>query len=377
MALSIAALAEAHTGRLHQHASHLRISAAPHKVGATVLGVESSSLGVTNTAGRYLVASFPNLKQVAYVHLPDNVWRPLVIGNVSAPGAVATDSANSRLFVADPPNKAVWWYRLARGPDGLLRVEGEAGAAAQNFVATWMAANGAGDLFFVGRRDGAVRDSIYRQSALKISAGSKMDPVEVYSQSNSGSPTPLVWVPSGLAVDAFHVYWGNQESGTEHGSVVQGPRREGGSVAQDTQLVSLSKAFDEVRGVTVSGTHVFWVAPDGVYGMRKGMSSASVGQLTATLAGGEGTWMPKSILFDGDNTLYLADQGSGTLYQLPAQSLETHNLTKFVDAPNIDSIALIEFFSQYGGSSSASCSTSGISRALLAAMAVLAAIVTF
>jgi len=372
-----AAVHGAAVGRLHQHSQHLRVGGNPHQIGATVSGMQPDIKPVSmSTSARYLIASFPKLKQVAYVHLPDNVWRPLVVGNVSEPGAVAADSANGRLFVADPPNKVIWWYYLMKGPTGLLETVGERSVAVANVTATWMSANGVGDLYFIGRKSDSAsgHDAVFRQSALTLRTGSPEDPTEIFSRSNSGNPQSLVWAPSGLAVDAFHVYWGNEENGTSHGSIVQAPRHDSGSAAQDTQLKTLNSDFNQVRGMTVTGTHVFWVAPDGVHGMRKGMSNAPEGLIAKAPAGSSGSWMPKSIAFDGEASLYFTESDSGVLYQLPAQNLNTHDLTKFVDAPNVDSLTVAEFFTAHPGMSGAARGVLGTGSALLAASAMLAAL---
>lgn len=367
-----------HVGRLHQHSQHLRVAEPPRQIGATVSGMQPDIKPMSmSTSARYLIASFPKLKQVAYVHLPDNVWRPLVIGNVSAPGAVAADSANGRLFVADPPNQVIWWYYLMKGPTGLLETTGERNVAVANVTASWMSANGVGDLYFIGRKSGddSGHDAVYRQASRTIRTGKPEDPTEIFSRSNSGNPQSLVWAPAGLAVDAFHLYWGNEENGTTHGSIVQAPRHDSGSAAQDTQLKTLNSDFNQVRGMTVTGTHVFWVAPDGVHGMRKGMSDAPQGLIATAPAGSSGSWMPKSIAFDGEASLYLTEKNSGVLYQLPAQNLNTHDLTKFVDAPNVDALTVVEFFQAHPGESAAAHGMLGTSSALLvAASAMLAAL---
>ncbi|CAK0909315.1 unnamed protein product [Prorocentrum cordatum] len=369
--LAASPVAAASAGRLSMQPQRLRV-ADPPKIGATVSGVQQDySPASTSTSARYLVASFPKLKQVAYVHLPDNVWRPLVIGNVSEPGAVATDSTNRRLFVADPPNQVIWWYHLTKGPAGLLETTGERAVAVANCTASWMSANGVGDLYFIGRKTGADRESVFRQTAGHIGVGGTVDPTEIFSRSNSGSPNAMAWAPAGLAVDAFHVYWGNEANGTVHGSIVQAPRHDSGTVAQDSELKTLNSDFSEVRGMTVTGTHVFWVAPDGVHGMRKGMSDAPQGMVAAAPGGGDGAWMPKSIAFDGDASLYFTEQDAGVLYQIPAQNLNTHELTKFVDAPNVDSLSVLELF-QARGTSGATRGASRTGAALLVACAALA-----
>ncbi|CAL1152434.1 unnamed protein product, partial [Cladocopium goreaui] len=228
-------------------------------------------------AGRkYLITSFPQLKQVAYTILPDNVWRPLVLGEVSSPTAIAVDPLSSRLFVADPPKKIIWWYQLGLTNAGFLQTTGKQRAAVEGFSAHWLAVNGAGDLYFSGHpasKNGSLADSIWRIDNEQIVNGDTFNPTEIYTRANTGQPDPKVWELSGLAVDSFYIFWGNQAGGTKHGSVSKGTRANIGLQSQDMFVTTLDDALEEVRGLTTSGTEIFWLAREGVYGQIKTTSS--------------------------------------------------------------------------------------------------------
>jgi hypothetical protein len=243
--------------------------------------------------------------------------------------------------------------------NGLLQT-GNRRAAVEGYNASWLAVNSQGDLYFTGRRVSSYstnhNNSVFRQDVANIVAGYSSNPTEVYSRANSGNPNARVWVPSGLAVDSFNIYWGNQDEGTTHGSLVKGPRQNlGSAVSSAGQIMELSTQMDEVRGVANTGTHLFWNTPDGVYGMTKTTASTVTNPnqgLIATSPPGGGevngrTWSPMSIAYDGDSSVYISDQGLGRLYTMPAASLAPSNMSMFVDAPGIARVAIADFHSAF------------------------------
>jgi len=320
---------------------------------------------------KFLLASFPSLRQVAYTHLPDNVWRPLVLGEVKEPTGIAVDMQSARLFVSDPPNQVIWWYQLGLSSTGLLQTVGSRKAAVEGVIAPWLTVNGIGDLYFTGRMASATNgyNSVFRQDAVNIMRGKSQAPLEIYTRSNTGSPSPKAWAPSGIAVDSLYVYWGNNEKGSAHGAVVKGSRVNVGLLSQDRQIKALSTSVDEVQGMVATGTHVFYLSPDGVHGVLKTaaqpVDSVGVG-LVARSPAGEDAWSPMDITWDGDNTLYFTDARSGVVYTLPALNILEHNVTKYVDAPGARDLAVVGF----GGGSSLLHGSAAVRRAGPGACAV-------
>ena len=190
----------------------------------------------------------------AYTILPDNVWRPLVLGDVSSPTAIAVDPLSSRLFVADPPKNIIWWYQLGLTNQGFLQTTGKQRAAVEGFSAHWLAVNGAGDLYFSGHPAPknasvpSVPDAIWRLDNEQIVTGDTFNPTEIYTRANTGQPDPKVWQLSGLAVDSFYIFWGNQADGTKHGSVSKGTRANIGLQSQD-MLLSNKLASQQIMHV--------------------------------------------------------------------------------------------------------------------------------
>eukprot|EP00933_Yihiella_yeosuensis_P050004 TRINITY_DN4776_c3_g1_i1.p1 TRINITY_DN4776_c3_g1~~TRINITY_DN4776_c3_g1_i1.p1 ORF type:complete len:383 (+),score=48.88 TRINITY_DN4776_c3_g1_i1:205-1353(+) len=310
-------------------------------------------------AGRkFLIGSFPSLRQVAYTVLPDNVWRPLVLGVVASPTAIAVDSQNQRLYVSDPPNAVIWSYKLHFRRDGLLQTVGQRRAAVENYTAHWLAVNGVGDLYFNGHHTQAGQpaqpDSVWRQDSIKIATGDSFTPVEVYSRSNTGMPYPKAWKLSGLAVDSFHIYWGNQGDGTKHGAVCKGTRMNIGLSGKEQYVKNVNSGLSEVRGIATTGTELFWLSQTGVYGMSKGSAQEVMDPNTGRVAGRptKAPWSPMSLAWDGGNLLYFTDVLGGAVYTLPSQNTKVQNMTQFSTAPNIQHIAILLTKTLEGRSSS-------------------------
>eukprot|EP00971_Amphidinium_carterae_P054433 1072275-Amphidinium_carterae.1 len=177
--------------------------------GQLASAVQAQAAGETTiNTGKFLIASFPDLKQVAYCALPDTVWRPLVIGDVVSPRALAVDSGHSRLFVSDQSASRVYYYDLyKRDGSGLLFTTGVQKVALWGYDVYWMTTNGDGDLYFTGKQIVAPPessyDSVFRVDYENLQGGASTA-TEIYTKSNSGAPTPAVWMPGGIAVDSFY-----------------------------------------------------------------------------------------------------------------------------------------------------------------------------
>lgn len=295
---------------------------------------------------KYLISSFPTMKTVAYTHLPDTIWRPLFIGTVANPQGVVADPLNARLFVSDPDLKRIFWYQLLIESDGLLKTDGRQHVAVDGVTANWLSVDGLGDLYFTGQMiveaPASSYRSIYRMDADKIASGNALNPVEVYSRSNSGYPNPRTWMPSGIGVDSFNIYWGNQEQGTKYGSVCLGTRQNIG-VTDAMEINVVNQAMNEVRGVALAGQSVFYLGPKGVYGAAKGISGAATTDPNIGFIqggpNGDG-WDPTSIAFDGENTMYWTEAKAGIIYQLPAADTNPKPINKYIDAPLVYGVTI-------------------------------------
>lgn len=330
----------------------------PPDVNEFRIAVNSNTFGDGPSGGesgskKYLISSFPSIKTVAYTHLPDTVWRPLYIGTVANPMSVVADPTNARLFVGDPTLQKIFWYRLIIEDNGFLKTDGQQHVAVDGVTPYWMTVNGVGDLYFTGQMVMAAPASsfraVYRMDGSKIDVGDALNPVKVYGRDDTGFPVPRVWMPSGIAVDSFDIYWGNQEHGIQNGAVCSGTRKNIG-VTGVLDINVHSQANNEVRGMAIAGTNIFYVTPNAIYGMDKSTSGEpetdplkGVIQSSAVPDG----WNPVSIAFDGEGTMYWTEARAGIVYQFPAQDTNPHPMHKYSDAPQVYGLTI---FSQAGAS---------------------------
>jgi hypothetical protein len=131
---------------------------------------------------------------------------------------------------------------------------------------------------------------------------------------------PNVSAPSGVFVENDDLYWTNKISGNFAGTVVRGHRHPV-SVPSDNGPTP----FNSTRLSTASGSG---------YGVAKGMGtvvfartspqSPDIGYVTALREGSDvmtdlATDMrsPRQIIFDGDETMYVADEGLGNVWSFP------------------------------------------------------------
>jgi hypothetical protein len=293
---------------------------------------------------KYLLATFPDIQTVGYTHLPDTVWRPLYIGEVGKPVSVAVDAVHQRMFVSDQALNKIFVYGLIIEEDGLLKTDGFQRVAVNEMNASWMAVNGVGDLYFSGlanaKPPASSQWAVYRMDEHKIATGDVTDPIQIYTRSNSGYPSPAVWMPSGVAVDSFNVYWANSEEGTNNGALCSGTRQNVG-VTSGLELNVYSKALPEVRGIAVTGQSVFYLAPNAVYGLEKSswtdiITDPEFGKIQEAPAFADA----QSITFDGENTLYWTDAKTGVIYSVPASDTNHHPLVKYVDAPQVHGVTV-------------------------------------
>jgi len=349
---------------------------------------DTVSTDVINAGRKFLIASFPDLRQVAFTILPDNVWYPLVTGDVLTPMALAVDAQNMLLFVADPGRDLVWKFSIYVRKDGHLATYGQPMAAVEHFKAHWLSTNGVGDLYFTGHRTPQdnqshnVSDSLWMMSSTKIAAGQTFTPSELYTTENSGAPDPKVYQISGLAIDTFHIFWGNQAGGKTNGAVCKGAPFNG-VVSQDAQnLESINKAVDEVRGMTLTGNEVFWLSPEGVYGQSKYSDNEEQDPSKGLLVPGStanGSWNPMSLVWDGNSLLYLTNMESnsvdtGAIYTVPAFSSRSQSFSKFADAPDSYGLAILVTNKAAGAGQKATSVASRRGLSLTASMSPLLAL---
>jgi len=310
-------------------------------------------------ATKYLVLSVPKDRQIGYFKVPETTFHLLVVGGNAGPAlpkAITIDQENARLFVADVPTQKIYWYQLIVLPDGKLVTDGRQHVAVEFVEPNWLAVDGVGNLFFSGKLilppPSTSVEGIYKHDTIALATGVTTNPKEIWMRTNSGVPTPKVWAPTGLATDNFHLFWGNGQEGKTHGSLVKAAA-EPPDVQPEMSVKAIADNSDEVRGVVLTPTSVFYTTADGIFGVSK----SKVGQ-TCTDSGcallSNALTSPMGMVWDGDGTVYVAehDNEKGAIYSFPSNGpLGAHHLVKYVDAAGAYSLDVLEVISSTVGHS--------------------------
>jgi hypothetical protein len=134
--------------------------------------------------------------------------------------------------------------------------------------------------------------------------------VVVYSRDQT--KTSEVSGPGGLAVDNFHVIWGNKQLGTQVGSVVKG--YETSTTEKVKQPVKIALNTERVYGICIAGNNVYYTDKrTNLYGVKK--HGGGIATISESMKG------PRGCAWDGDGTIYVADMEGGKVKSFPANML--------------------------------------------------------
>jgi hypothetical protein len=302
------------------------------------------------TSTKYLILSVPKDRQVGYFKVPETVFHLLIVGGdqgPASPKAIAVDQENNRLFVADVPTQKIYWYQLIVLPDGKLVTDGRQHVAVESVEPKWLAVDGVGNLYFSGKMivppPHQSQEGIYKHDAIALATGVAINSKELWMKSNSGAPNPRVWAPTGLATDNFHLFWANGVDGKVHGSLVKAAV-EPPDVQPELSVQPVADNSDEVRGVVLTPTSVFYTTGDGIFGVSKSKVGAACAEQTCALVSNALT-SSQGMVWDGDGTVYVAeaDVEKGGIYSFPANGpLGSHHLSKYMDAAGVYDLEVLE-----------------------------------
>lgn len=321
--------------------------------------------GVSDAGGGYLIASFPGRQEVNYARLPEPLtWRPLVQGGIFEPQALCVDVQNSRLFVADPAAERVYWYQLEVLADGRLSTDGRQRIAAHSVTARGLAVDGVGSLYIAGRSVGQPprippMEAVFKQDAIAIATGAFAagigdgtalpPPPQLWTRMNTGAPltwgakssasSPELFEPSGLALGAFDLFWGNAVRGPGTGAVVKASVAPPANRPEDA-LEALADNVDGVSSLVLTPTDVFYGASGGVYGVSQRKANLGCGAENALCPLVIAAQYPTGMVWDGDGTIYVADHGSGSVLSFPSGSRSLHSARHAGEAAGIFGLAI-------------------------------------
>mmetsp|Transcript_71759 Transcript_71759/g.158695 ORF Transcript_71759/g.158695 Transcript_71759/m.158695 type:complete len:423 (+) Transcript_71759:187-1455(+) len=305
----------------------------------------------------FLIVSSPTERKIVYTQLKNfktNTGRTyaLVDAGLKEPCGIAFDRRSGGLYVADRQAKAIYRYRITvkkeagldpnGDPQWSLATDGIQLPVLQDTQVEWVTVDVNGDVFYsdkgsksINRIPVFVIDALAhgdQQRAMSLAAEArklffkKAPSATVVTSPYAlpiylGSINPHVTVPAGLASDGMRLYWANSESGRESGAVamgevdphvpanlpagVQRPPFPSFAVANNT-----NKGF----GVAKSANMVFFSSSDQGRGVVYGVMD---GEYPVLAEFATGLMSPRGLAWDGDQTLFVADEAGDTVYSFP------------------------------------------------------------
>jgi len=314
-----------------------------------------------------LLMSSPAEGKVSYTQLEDfvsidQVVRPLIDAGLTAPHGIFYDPGTGILLVADVGSRKVFRYVI--GVQGAGSVQGKGRykivvrepqhTLVQDVGARWVTMDTAGNVYYTNEDNGG---SINRLDALVIKkllagyvkaedlrrasefetahsiqegiAGRSYATFPLYGAEQGGSMRR----PAGLVLDGEHILWATSDQGdnivwatSDQGasgdSLVVAPLRPPSSSPSGTAPSSsegallmpapksLAKGTGPACEVALANTMIVYSVQDhNVYGICNGAEQTV--QLSSAFTA------PRGLAWDGDNTLYVADTNSSSVFSLP------------------------------------------------------------
>lgn len=343
-----------------------------------------------------LLMSSPMERKVSYTQISNSksvggVVLPILDAGLQGPTGIAWDSPRKALYVADAALRKIFRVKLkafkckrqCKGIEYQLAVDGNQFTIVENIISTSVSVDPAGNLFFTDQDSNSVNklpvatihqivegkllpknlartseseyegeeaaeESAEAASAIEGKEGKATTPTvtprppSIFSLYEKGV-SPNVGTPAGVAVDGSQLYWTNQVGGFSSGAVSFGkkdPRvkdTDGSEEGKPTfPSTKLANNTGSAYGVAVTSSKVVFTATQHyVYAASRG--SGEVVALTSDLL------KPRGVVWDGDNTVFVADQEGNFVVSLPCGLLkEGAPISHVVDFHSPFGIALVK-----------------------------------
>lgn len=333
------------------------------------------------TSPAILLITSPMEMKVCYVQVSSfraigGAVQPLIDAGLMAPYGIAYDAESQAIFVTDVSARKIFYYKLnIEKVEGFaypyrITTHGERKEIRTDVNSKWVAVY-AGELYYSDEDARTINKisghTIHRlvtgqiTSADLISQGettsealaessastnlaaaghaaSSNDPLQlpVVITLYQASANPHVGVPGGLVADGVNLFWVNAGEGTEKGTIVQGEMTPAapanlaaGSGAGTFETVPLANNSAVAYGIAETyNMLVYTSGSTEVYGISRSGGDPIV--MTRTMEQARG------VVWDGDGTVYIADQAASTIYSMPcgrmSENLPMDRTVEFHDA---------------------------------------------
>eukprot|EP00929_Paragymnodinium_shiwhaense_P053456 TRINITY_DN26749_c0_g1_i1.p1 TRINITY_DN26749_c0_g1~~TRINITY_DN26749_c0_g1_i1.p1 ORF type:complete len:471 (+),score=50.26 TRINITY_DN26749_c0_g1_i1:70-1413(+) len=355
------------------------------------------------TPKQFLVISSPALSKIVYGELqnfqvPQGRTFALVDSGLDQPCGVAIDHTKGHLYVADRGAKSIYRYRMYVGTstdrDGNavsdLTTDGDRLTLVTGRGVEWLTLTTEGDLLFSDASSKSIirlpaetleslAEGSFQAEDLQLVSEKTMEAMESAKATKEmngeqaaanddadakpqmfavyeSSANQFVDTPAGIATDGIRLWWGNQKGGTTSGSVSQGsvhpkvpPASGSGGSVGAFPAKAVSKVANTAFGVARTSNLI--VFSSNTTTLMSGGSLPQTGGAVygvpqnggAAFAFATGLGAPRGLVWDGDNTVYVADSTLNTVWSFPAGRLvDNAPLAKAVDFTGAYGVALLQ-----------------------------------
>ncbi|CAJ1341261.1 unnamed protein product [Effrenium voratum] len=251
------------------------------------------------------------------------------------------------MYVADSGAKKIFRFHVYQqnvGGSLQLSTDGVQLCVSQNVNSNWVSVDINGDVFYTDASTNTINripvEVIEKLTTGQYAASDLMLLSEKTLESGGGATSnvalsryvysvyegnvnPHVTTPGGVVSDGARLYWANTVDGTTAGVLVEGqvdpqlPQAKSGEPVP-TAFPSrvLSNTSSAGYGVTKSSKYVFLSSVNEGVGVVYGVTEGGV---SFDLVGGLST--PRGLVWDGDQTVFVADEAAGVVYAFPAGRL--------------------------------------------------------
>lgn len=350
---------------------------------------------------QFLVMSSPKEQKVVYVQIknlkaysPQYDWpvkpprvSPLIDAGLTTPMGLCIDRTHGYLYVADLDGKSIFRYKFFV-TDGTMGEKKIITDGVQLVVVTgkeprWCSCDIHGNLYFTDQTSNGIFKLDFgtieeiaseRFSASDLQTVQEAEEEELAAAeaaeklAKSGNelpqtppppPKPIIHVlyekaqnpnvvkPSGIATNGVQLYWANAKGGEKGGSVVEGEVHpvappvagdsEGSEGTEGAPLFTTTKLSSNAAaafGVALTPSYIIYGdETQNVFGVKYqgGAVTTFTNQIQA----------PRGIVFDGDATAYVADQGSQAVYSFPCGILAPVGISRIVGFHDVFGLAIL------------------------------------